>query len=224
MMRQCIAGALRAGTTRARLAFIVWKLAIAAALACAILGNAQEAKQRTAHKAPPSNKPVCSPGAICFSGRVEGDEEFRRHINAEMDFVLQPGWTIAIEPRRGQGECGEFAAVANPPYRAHNMLSINATYDWTAEQEVGTTPREFVFVTNCADWRIETARLNIAMWGYTATKAQYDEAMDRLGTLATGKGRLWITGAKTSHTEDTDDDKRGKIEWMTFTVEIKMPR
>jgi hypothetical protein len=61
------------------------------------------------------------------------------------------------------------------------------------------------------------------MWPYTSTDEKYQEALAKLGTLARGTGRLWITGSKTSHTDDTAANQVGKIEWMTFTVEIRLP-
>jgi len=45
-----------------------------------------------------------------------------------------------------------------------------------------------------------------------------------LGASQLGTGRLWITKAKTSHASDDSEDKSGKIEWMQFAVEIKLPK
>jgi hypothetical protein len=191
-------------------------------LFCALTANAQSVK-RMPGKMSGTEKPTCSPGAICFSGKVFDGEEFRKTLNAELEFVLKPGWNIAIIPKRPEGSCDEFASVVNGPYRAHRDLYIDTSYGWTAEQEVSISPREFRFVTNCADYRIEAARLNIVMWPYTATQQKYEEALAKLGTSALGKGRLWITDSKISHAGDTPDEKLGKIEWMTFTVEIKLP-
>ncbi|MGD0869758.1 MAG: hypothetical protein ABSB88_09425 [Bryobacteraceae bacterium] len=56
------------------------------------------------------------------------------------------------------------------------------------------------------------------------TPEKYEEALAKLGTSLLGKGRLWITDAKISHSGDTPDEKLGKIEWMTFSVEITLPR
>jgi hypothetical protein len=85
------------------------------------------------------------------------------------------------------------------------------------------SPREFSFVTNCANYRTEFAWLNIVLWGYTSTKQQYEAAEAKLGTSPQAEGRLWITGSRISHSDDTPDEKIGKIEWMSFSVEIKMP-
>jgi len=175
-------------------------------------------------KAPGTDKPTCLPGAICFSGKVSEGEEFRRTLNAELEFVLRPSWNITIVPKQPESECQEFASVVNPPYRAHRDLYIDMSYGWTAEQEVSTSPREFRFVTNCADYRAESERLNIVMWPYTATPQNYEEALAKLGTSILGTGRLWITGSKTSHAGGTPDEQPGKIEWMTFSVEIRLPR
>jgi hypothetical protein len=67
--------------------------------------------------------------------------------------------------------------VENPPYRAHRGIYIDASYGWTAEQEVSVSPREFEFVTNCVDYRAESDRLSIVLWPYTAkSDKEYEEA------------------------------------------------
>jgi hypothetical protein len=196
---------------------------IALALTGALIASAQNVGT-TRRKSPGVDKPRCSAGAICFSGQVAAGEEFRKSVNTEMEFVLAPGWTIAVVPERPEGDCQEFASVVNAPYRAHRALYINTTYGWTAEEEVSVSPREFSFVTNCADYRTEYERLIILMWPYAATARNYDEALAKLGTSPLGKGRLWITDSKTTHASDTPDNKTGRIEWMKFAVEIILPQ
>ena len=194
---------------------------LAFSLICACTAGAQTTG-RTARKKP--SGPTCAPGAICFSGRVSEGQEFRKALTKDLEFVLQPGWTIAIEPTNPQGECKEFAWVVNGPYRAHNELYINMTYGFRAEDEVAGSPRAFNFVTNCKDYLTEANLVQIALWPYTATEKQVEETMNKLGKSPQGKGRLWITASKTSHDDDTEDNKLGKIEWMAFTVEIVLPR
>jgi hypothetical protein len=190
-------------------------VALALSLICAPLASSQSGQ-----KAP---GPSCSRGAICFSDRVTRGQEFRRALNADLEFVLKPGWEIVIVPKRPSGGCQDLASVVNPPYRAHRQIYIDTTYGWTAEEEVSASPREFDFVTNCADYDAESKRLNIVLWPYTATEKQHDAALAELGTSPLGKGRLWITGSSISHSDDTPGDKLGKIEWMAFSVEIKLP-
>jgi hypothetical protein len=192
-------------------------------LVCALAATAQSVKQMP-RKIPGTDRPACSPEAICFSGKVSAGEKFRKTLNAELEFVLEPGWSIAIVPKRPEGNCADFASVVNPPYRAHRALYVNMSYGWSAEDEVSTSPREFRFVTNCANWLTESERLDIVMWPYTATREKYEEALAKLGTSALGKGRLWITDSSISHSGDTPDEKLGKIEWMVFSVEIMLPR
>jgi len=84
---------------------------------CAWLARAQCVQTLTS-KVPGADKPVCSPGAICFSGEVSAGEEFRRTLNTELELVLEPGWNIAIVPKRPEGDCHEFASVVNAPHRA----------------------------------------------------------------------------------------------------------
>jgi hypothetical protein len=199
------------------------RLVLAVPLFCALAANAQSVK-KTPRKVPGADKPVCSTDAICFSGTVATGEEFRKTLNTELEFVLERGWTIAVVPKRPEGQCTELASVVNPPYRAHRDLYIDTSYGWTAEQEVSASPREFQFVTNCTDYRTESGRLSIVLWPYTATPQQADEALAKLGTSAVGKGRLWITASRISHTDDTPDEKPGKIESMSFSVEVRLPR
>jgi hypothetical protein len=182
-----------------------------------------QTKGRAPRKVPGASKPSCTEGAICFSGRVSEGEDFRKVLNDDLEFVLAPGWTITVVPRRPEGDCTEFASVINAPYRAHRDLYIDMSYGWTAEEEASSSPREFRFVTNCADYRIESERLNIVMWPYTATQEKADEALAKLGTSPAGAGRLWITDSKVSHKEDTAENKTGKIQSMSFTVEIVLP-
>jgi hypothetical protein len=195
-------------------------------LLCTILASAQNVA--VAPRKVPVNRPGCAAGAICFAGQVSEGEEFRKALNAELEFVLRPGWTITVVPKHPEGDCNEFASVVNPPYRAHRDLYIDMTYGWTAEEEVSNSPREFSFVTNCADYGVEWARLNLVLWPYTGTEKQVEEALAKLGTSPSGQGRFWITQSKTSHSagtaDDTGNEELGKIEWMKFSVEIKLPR
>ena len=124
--------------------------------------------------------------------------------------MLQPAWIITIATHPPAPDCGDLAWIATPPYMAHHALLIDASHGWSAEDEVGTSPREFGFVTSCADSRTEIDRY---LKGDLA----------KLGTSPQGIGRLWITDSKISHARDTNEDKSGKIEWMKFSVEIKVP-
>lgn len=198
------------------------RLALTVLMAGTAIIDAQSI-MRAPRKIPGTEKPACSKGAICFAGRVSEGQQFRRALNDELEFVLSPDWTIMVVPKRAEGACWEFASVVNPPYRAHRDLYINMSYGWTAEEEVADSPREFEFVTNCADFLAESERLNVVLWPYTVSKEKYDDALAKLGTSKLGKGRLWITGSKVSHARDTEDEKLGKIEWMSFSVEVVLP-
>ncbi len=192
-------------------------------LFCALIAHAQTIG-RSARKAPGANRPECSTEAICFSGEVSEGEEFRKTLNTDLEFVLEPGWTIAVVPKRPVGDCKELASVVNPPYRARRDLDIDTGWGWKAEEVVSVSPRKFRFVTNCADDRAESERLNIVLWPYTATPPEHEEALAKLGTSRLGEGRLWITDWRISHSGDTPDQRLGKVEWMRFSVEIKLPR
>jgi hypothetical protein len=178
---------------------------------------------RARKKSPGVEKPSCATGATCFAGEVSDERGYLHAINNDLDFVLEPGWTIGVRASHPAGDCGDFANVLNPPYRQHRALYINVTYGWTAEEETAYSPREFDFVTNCADYRTEADRLDIVLWPYTATQEKYDQALAKLGSSPAGKGRLWVTDSRITHAEDTEFQK-GRIEWMKFTVEIRLPK
>jgi len=187
----------------------------------AVVASAQIEKKMP-RKRPGASKPECAQGAICFSGEARDGQEFRRSINDDLDFVLTGGGGIAIVPRHPDDKtCEEFARVVTGPQRAHNPLELDAAYDWTAEQEVQTSPREFSFVTSCAEYRSASALLQIALWPESASK--FEEATARLNALPTGQGRVWITDSRVTHSHDNIVAGNGAIEWMKFSVEIKLP-
>jgi hypothetical protein len=192
---------------------------MALATFCAIAVHAQGVS--TAARKLPDRKPACAAGAICFSGEVLSGKAYRHTINASLDFVFEPGWTLAVVPRKAEGDCKEFASVVNAPYRAHRDLYLDTSYGWTAQDEVDASPRKFYFVTNCVDYRTESERLNTVLWGYSHTEQEYKEALAKLGSSPLGTGRLWITASKITHAAG---DKTGRIQWIRFAVEIKLPR
>jgi hypothetical protein len=58
------------------------------------------------------------------------------------------------------------------------------SYGWAAEEEVSLSPREFRFVTTCADCPTDSNRLNIVLWPYTASPGKAEEALAKLGFAA----------------------------------------
>ena len=182
-----------------------------------------QTEHRATKKKPGSDAPECTKGAVCFSGEVLYGQEFRRPITRSMDFVINGGTRFAVVPSQTEGECDDFSNAVNPPHRAHKLLDLSADYDWTVEQEVAASPRRFKFVTNCADSHVEVERLRIVLWPYMVTEEKAAEAMEKLGTSASGTGRIWITGSNVSHADDPPDNNHGKILWMKFSVEILLP-
>ncbi len=173
-------------------------------------------------KTPGAEKPECAPGAICFSGEVREGQEFRQTINADMDFVLIGSGGIAIVPRHPDGKnCDEFAQVVTAPHRAHIDLQIDGAYDWTVEQEVETSPREFRSVTSCAEYRTASDLLQTVL---SSSDAKFQDAPARLQALPSGQGRLRITDSKVTHSHDSIVAGHGAIEWMKFSVEISFPK
>jgi hypothetical protein len=179
---------------------------------------------RTApRKMPGIEKPACFRGAICFSGEVKNGGEFRKSLNANLEFSLKLPDGMAVVPKTVEGECQEFTSVVNGPYRGHRDFMLTPSYGWTAEQEVAASPREFRFVMKCVDYRVEYERLMIVLGSTPVNQQQYDKAMADLGTSALGKARVWITDSKVTHANDTPDDTSGQIQWIKFSVEILLP-
>jgi hypothetical protein len=189
------------------------RLAIFALVLFCALATAQSQKKMARRKVPGAAKPECAQGSICFSGEVREGQEFRRSVNADLDFLLRLPGGFDVVPRQRETRCELSAWVANPPLRAHHDTEIDAAYDWTAEQEVQTSPREFRFVTNCADYE----RL------YELSQTDAEKYLANLTLLAKGEGRLWITDSRITHSHGVVSSENGAVEWMKFSVEIKLP-
>ena len=193
--------------------FPINKIAIFVLTLLYMLAGHAQTSGRSPRKRPGMDKPVCSPGAICFSGEVREGGEFRKDLSTNLAFVLKLPGGIDIVSRHPNSSCDLSAWIANPPLRAHHETEIDAAYDWTAEQEVQTSPREFLFATNCADYK----RL------YDLSETDAEKYFAQLPSLAKGQGRLWITDSKVSHSHGSVSVENGTIEWLKFSVEIKLP-
>lgn len=189
------------------------KPAVLALLILGALASGRSQEKKTGHTNG-KGQPECAPGATCFSGEVREGHEFRKQLNADLDFVVSLPGGIDIVLRQNDSRCKLSAWVANPPLHAHHDTEIDAAYDWTAEQEVQRSPREFRFATNCADFQ---ALFDLSQAGGEKYFAQRD-------SLAKGQGRLWITAAKVTHSHGSISRKNGAIVRMKFSVEIQLPK
>jgi hypothetical protein len=189
------------------------RLALVGLVLFCALANAQSQKKMARRKVPGAAKAECAQGSICFSGELREAQEFRRSVNVDLDFVLRLPGGFDVVPRQRETRCKLSAWVANPPLMAHHDTEIDAAYDWTAEQEVQTSPREFRFVTNCADYE----RL------YDLSQTDAEKYLANLTLLAKGEGRLWITDSRITHSHGMVSSENGAVEWMKFSVEIKLP-
>jgi hypothetical protein len=188
------------------------RMALLSIVLVGALANAQS-QNKTPRKVLVKAKPECVQGSICFSGEVREGEEFRKHLGPALDFVFRLPGGFDIVPGQREATCELSAWVANPPLRGHSDTEIDAAYDWTAEQEVQTSPREFRFPTNCADLE--------RLYGLSQTDAE--KYFANLTSLAKGQGRLWITDSRVTHSHGTISTENGAVEWMKFSVEIKLP-
>jgi hypothetical protein len=114
--------------------------------------------------------------------------------------------------------------VVNAPYRSYNSLHLDTEYGVTAKGALDFNPREFSFVTTCADYKRESHRLNIVLWPYTYSQKVADEALAKLDTSPLGKARLTILKSKISLAEpDVEGKNYDKIDWIKFRLDITAP-
>jgi hypothetical protein len=59
-------------------------------IAGAFVASAQGPTKMAPRKLRRENKPECSQDAVCFSGRVGEEHEFRKELNADLDFRTSP--------------------------------------------------------------------------------------------------------------------------------------
>jgi hypothetical protein len=164
-----------------------------------------------------------------LAGQVSRGEEFRREMAPGIFFVLRPtdsGWMIRVVPKEPCGNNADWASVVNAPYRNYNALYVDASYGITAEEAVRKmSSREFRFAVTCEDYQLESDRLQIALWPYTHSKKEVDEAMAKLGTSPLGKGRFVISDSRTSPAEqDVDGKDYGRVDWIRFELDITLPK
>src|ERR1700686_4570994 len=114
-----------------------------------VVGTAQDQKKMP-RKVPGTSKPECAQGSICFSGEVREGQTFRKELNAELEFVIGLPGGFDVRITHADHECDRMSWVTNPPFPVHRQTEIDAQYDWTAEQEIETSPRDFRFAPSCA--------------------------------------------------------------------------
>ena len=194
---------------------VVGCLATAILLVGVVVGTAQDQK-RMPKKVPGTSKPECAQGAICFSGQVREGQTFRKELNADLEFAIGLPGGFGVRIMHADADCDRQSWVTDPPFRAHRDTEIDAQYDWTAEQEVETSPREFRFATSCA--AIQT------MFDLYNLQTDPGKFVEKFDSLADGQGRLWITDGRATHSHGINSKEQGAVEWMKFSVEIKLPK
>jgi hypothetical protein len=161
------------------------------------------------------------------SGEVALGHDYGREIGSGLLFLLTAtgsGWKIGIVPKAPCSEDGDWASVVNAPYRSYNSLHLDTEYGVTAKEAVDFNPREFSFVTTCADYKRESHGLNIVLWSYAYPQKVADEALIKLGTSPLGKARLTILKSKISLAERNIEGKNyDKIDWIKFRLDITAP-
>jgi hypothetical protein len=160
-------------------------------------------------------RPECAQGAICFDGEVEEGKVYRKALTAELDFLLHVPGGIDVVSRHPDGVCNLSQWIANPPLMAHHSTEIDAGYEWTADDEVELSIREFKIVESCRQFQ---SLFDLVYDPARSDPGKYFEAL----RVLPGSGRLWITGSRVSHTHDYGVAGHGAIEWLKVAVEIKL--
>jgi hypothetical protein len=106
--------------------------------------------------------------------------------------------------------------VATPPYRFWNPRYVDISYGISAKESISTSPRDFAFVTNEADYKIASDAVDTVLWPYNYTKKEVDEAMTKLDTMHKKRGTFTITDASLKSGADGKDE----IEGLSFKVEL----
>ena len=173
--------------------------------------------------------------SVTFSDAVSEDQTYRKDIGHGLDFVLSPdtmepgvitGWTIEVAPLSPppDPECSDFAWVVTPPYHFQNVLYLDTSYSTTAQDAVRASPREFKFVLNCDDFKVERERVNRVLQPLHYPKREVNEARAKLRSSRLGRGSLWIQDYKiTPGVRTATGLDLGKIHWIKFKVEIQFP-
>jgi hypothetical protein len=178
------------------------------------LASAQETKKMRRKDLSEVAKPECAQGAICFSAEIGEGQKYRKDLSGDLAFVLTLPGDFAVQPKNAGADCEKLFWVADPPFHAHRLTEIDASYDWTAEQEVQTSPREFRFATDCGAYKTL----------YDLYQADSDKYVAALDSLRKGQGRFWITASRVTHSHGLNGEHNGAVEWIQFSVEIKLPK
>ncbi len=164
-----------------------------------------------------------------LSGEVFRGQEFRREIGSGLFFVLGPsdtGWIISIEPKTACiTKDDDWAYVVNAPYRNYSALRVDASYGITAKEAVSAmNPRKFSFVVSCADYRLESHRVQVVLWPGNYPPGERDAAFKELATSPQAKAEFTILDSKVSPAaQDIEGKNYGKIDWLKFRLDVQFP-
>jgi len=161
--------------------------------------------------------------AVHFSGTVRAGQAFERQFTEGLIFRLAPesaGWTIEIRPADDPRGVAEYSYLVSPPYRSSNARFIYPGWDNnTVEQVVTWKERKFSFVLDRQSYIRADRDLNHILW--TATEAQYQQALKDMATRPIGGGELTITSSRIGH--DSPPSKEKRIAEMEFAVRLTVP-
>jgi hypothetical protein len=165
---------------------------------------------------------------IRFQGEVTRGTSFERALGRDLVFRLRAethpsnpaGWTISVAKASDAIPERDFLSVATPPYRFFNPRDLTVSYGYTAEQIVGMTPREFLFVLNDSDHERMSEALGKLLWSYNHSEQELEIARKVMDETPAGAGRLHILDSRLGGQER---DRRDWIEWLRFRVELRLP-
>ena len=161
-------------------------------------------------------------------GTVSSGQEFWKEVMPGLLFRLDPeagapnptGWTIRVTPVDSPET--DYSMVATPPYRFANPRYVDTGYGMTAQTALSMTPRDFAFVASSRDYNVARGALDVLLWPGNHSEAEVEEARSVMAELPVYPATFSILEGSVRPGDSANPN--GLIEWMTFEVELCLPR
>jgi len=171
---------------------------------------------------------------LSFGGEISAGQPFVRRFSGHLLFRLNPeraldGWVIEVAPEQaGAAGQDEYSWVATPPYHLWNPRYLDTSYGVSAKESVERSPREFNFVLNEQEYKRTADLVEKAVMSRPQSdnrseaeiEKESQDAAEALLNLPVAKGWLSILD---SRIETADKSGGGRIEWLKFKVDLRVP-
>jgi len=168
--------------------------------------------------------------SVKFAGEAKQNEAFEKPVGGGLIFRLAPnasgwppGWEIRInadtEADSGETTSPDFVWVVTPPYRSSNPRHLDTQYGISLKDAVAWSPRDFSFVLTGKDYKSAKTALDKVLWPKTEQEQQ--QGLEEIARVPVGVGLLTILDSHV--TEGKAEGNVGSIDWIKFTVELRLP-